>query len=128
MTVTDPIFPSLWDATLTELGGDTAVWEVYGDSGNFHDGEPFEAQADAAEVVLHRLLDEGWATFIRRPWDAPAFSPGDALSDDAIKQTLARTRAWFLHERCTVDDLPSDLNVWLAPTPKWSDRAETWFA
>lgn len=128
MTVIDPIFPSLWDATLSELGGDTAVWEVYGDSGNFYDREPREAQADAAEVVLRRLLDQGWATLIRRTWDSAAFSPGDALSGVAIEEALTRTRKWFMTERWTADELPDELNVWLEPTQKWLHWAEARFA
>jgi hypothetical protein len=124
MTVVDPIFPSLWDATISELDGETAVWEVFADAPNFFAGEPAEVQADEAERVLRRLRDEGWAQFAR--WTGDARDSATPLSDDEAEAAVRRARTWFLTEREPPHDVPEDLSsFFLGPTEQWrqSDHA-----
>jgi hypothetical protein len=128
VTVVDPIFDSLWEATLSELQNDTDLWEVYLDTPNFYADDPPDVRAARAETVLRRLYDEGWAQFIRRPSRAPSASLGKALSRHEIEAALARGRDWYAEQRSPNGPLPADLNVWLAPTQKWHDWAETAFS
>jgi hypothetical protein len=123
MSVVDPIFSSLWDATLSELQSDTALWEVYLDTPNFFSGDPPDARAAAAEAVIRRLRREGWATIVRRPARASGRSPGTLLSDDEIDAVLATARTWY----SASPELPppDSLNVWLAPLPRWREWAKT---
>jgi hypothetical protein len=118
---TDPIFPSLWDATLSELGGETPVWEVFADAPNFLTGATLDVQALEAEEVLRRVRDEGWATFNRRALDSPHDSTPTLLSDDEIKDAIGRARTWFLTERTSNRAaVPEDLlPIFLNPTVQW---------
>lgn len=121
--MTDPIFSSLWEATLSELQNDTSLGEVYADTPNFHADAPREARIDAAEAVLRRLRDEGWANFIRRPQGLPDRSPGAVVPDVEVEEVLAIARRWY--SDASERQAPEELNVWLAPTQKWLDWAET---
>lgn len=127
MGVTDPIFNSLWDAAFNEVQNGTPVWEVYLDTPNFFAGEPPAVRAAAAEDVLRRLRSEGWVTFVRRRWEAPSHAPGVALSEDEVEELFACARAWY-EELTENTPLPNRLMVFLQPTQKWLEWAETAFA
>jgi hypothetical protein len=105
----DPVFESLWEATVSELGTEPGIWEIYWDSRNFHVGSPIEAVADA-ENVLRRLHVEGWADFIRRPWSATSSSAGGPLSGSEV-ETLIESRAWRTEPPLPNGELPDELNV-----------------
>lgn len=122
--VTDPIFDSLWEATLSELQNDTALWEVYADTPNFYARGPAEVRAAAAESVLRRLRDEGWASFVWRPSNLPDHSPGRALSDDEVERVLAVARQ-FYSVGDAASSVPQELEVRLSPNQKWVDWAGT---
>jgi hypothetical protein len=125
VTVVDPIYPSLWDATFSELGGETRVWEVFADAENFLAEASADAQADEAERVLHRLRREGWARISARPLDAPEDSTATPLSDDNAEAVLRRARAWFLTEREPRRPVPEDLiAVFLDATEEWHQQAD----
>lgn len=123
MNVDDPSFPSLWDATLFELGAETGIWETFADPPNFHDGAPAEVQADEAESVLRRIRDAGWARFARRI----GHDDSAPLSEEEAETAIRRARFWFLNEREPPRDLPEELvPIFLCPTEKWlqSDHGE----
>jgi hypothetical protein len=124
--VHDSIFESLWDATLSEIQNGTPVWEVYLDTPNFYSGESAEVRAAAAEAVLRQLRRDGWATLIRRRWEAASFAPGAALSDAEVETLLEHARSWYegLSEETP---LPDELNVFLSPTRKWLEWSRTAF-
>jgi len=119
MTVTDPIFGSLWDSTLAELGSENGIWEIYWDTPNFHAGASAERRAEEAETVLRRLHAEGWANFVRKPWNAAPDQEGEILADDEVEALIAG-RSWQT-EPPLPDGLPDHLNVWLVPTQKWAE-------
>lgn len=124
VTVVDPIYPSLWDATFSELGGETAVWQVFADAENFLAGASADAQADEAESVLRRLRSEGWVRISARPLDAPDLT-ATPLSDDQADAAVRRARAWFLTEREPRRAVPEDvIAVFLDPTGKWLQHAD----
>jgi len=118
VAVVDPIFPSLWAATFSELGAETAVWEVFADAPNFFAGAPADVQADEAEEVLRRITDEGWARVARRTGDAG--SSAVPLSEEKAGEAIRRARIWFLTEREPPRDLPQELlPFFLDPTEQW---------
>jgi hypothetical protein len=120
VSVNDPIFPSLWEATLSELGHETQVWEVFADAENFLSGSSPDLQADEAEETLRRIRDEGWAMISRRALDAPPDATPTPLSAGEIADAVARARAWFLTERAAGRAVPSDLRpMSLEPSAKW---------
>jgi hypothetical protein len=126
VTATDPIFPSLWDATLSELGHETPVWEVFADAENFLCGASPDLQADEAEATLRRVRDGGWATISRRALDALPDSTPTPLSEDEIADAVRRVRAWFLTERAPRRAVPIELlPIFLEPSAEWlsSDAA-----
>lgn len=125
MNVVDPIFGSLWDATLSELGVETGIWEIYWDTQNFYAGAPVEVRAAETEAVLRRLHVEGWADFVRRPWDATSAVVNERLSDSEVESLIA-SHAWRTDPPLPNDELPDDLNVWLVPTAKWEQWAKEW--
>ena len=113
-------FPSLWEATLAELGGETLLWEVFADAENFHAGATTEIQADEAERIVRRIRAEGWATLSFRSLDAPPDARAIVLSDDEVEGAIRRVRTWFMSERQPGHHPPQDvLPIFLNPSDRW---------
>jgi hypothetical protein len=124
MSVVDPIFDSLWDATLSELAAEPGIWEVYWDTPNFFARASPGDRAAEAEKVLRRLHTEGWVEFVRRPWNAPMYSAGHVLGDEEV-EGLITSDAWRSDPPLPNGQLPDELNVWLVATEKWRLWSET---
>jgi hypothetical protein len=120
VTVNDPIFRSLWEATLSELGHETPVWEIFADAENYLSGSSPRLQADVAGETLRRVREEGWALISRRALDAPPDATPTPLSPGEIAAAVERARAWFLTERAPGRAVPTDLlPIFLEPSAKW---------
>jgi hypothetical protein len=93
---------------------------IFSDAPNFYDGASPEVQANAAEDVVRRLRDEGWATFVRRSSRSLSDSGSTPLSDAAFDDALDRARAWFPTEFNTGRPRPADLVcIFPAPAQRW---------
>jgi hypothetical protein len=111
VSVRDPIFDSLWEATLWKLWAEPGIWEPFWDAPNF---VPDAAAAEEAEAVLHRLRDEGWALFVRRQWTQSDHREiGEVMSVSDVEAAIS-DRRW----QCSAP-IPDDCNVWLVPTDRW---------
>jgi hypothetical protein len=120
VTVEHPIYPSLWDATLAELGAETPLWEVFADAENFHARVTTQVQAEEAEKTVRRVLDEGWATLSLRTSAAPRDSHATDLSDDEAEDAIRRVRTWFVSERQPGQLVPKNLlPIFLNPSDQW---------
>lgn len=67
-------------------------------------------------MVLLRLHREGWATFVRRPWDQTAYDRAEdvLLTPQQIEAAIG-SEGW----RSCEWPPPEDMNIWLVPTEKW---------
>jgi hypothetical protein len=109
----DSSYESFRLTTLRELWTEPAVWELYCDTASSFLAADERERAAIVERLLQELYDDGWATFVRRPWDRGEWS-ADAeteLTGEEVAAAIA-SRSW---RRSPCGD---DANVWLVPTEK----------
>jgi hypothetical protein len=105
--------------TLWELGAEPAIWEPFGDTPNFFEAADAHERCAAAERLLTELHREGWARFVRRPWNGHEWSAETEaeLRDEEVAAAIAGN-SW------RVFPYGEDANIWLVPTQKafaWKD-------
>jgi hypothetical protein len=67
VSVTDPIFDSVWDATLWELAAEPGIWEPFWDSANFFTGACDDILPRKPRAKLRRQTKGGEPTRIKFP-------------------------------------------------------------
>jgi hypothetical protein len=116
MTI-DCSYESFRLTTLRELWAEPGIWELYADAASSFPAAGERERVAIVARLLGELYDEGWATFVRRPWDRGAWSAEAerALTDEEVRAAIA-SASWRVYP------YGDDANVWLVPT----DKALAW--
>jgi hypothetical protein len=105
--------------TLWELWAEPPIWEPFLDTPNHFEGADEGTRFAAAERLLAELHRDGWARFVRRPWNGNKWSAATETElDDAEVAAAIAGNSWRAYP------YGEDANIWLVPTEKgvaWKD-------